>query len=227
MSDLDPSTILVTPIENIIQQVAQAVAKAQLALDKATLQSQKALQKPSDQDQELEELRAVGAACAVACGALIYLLVRASKASRSASIVGAGLFFAAYRFTGGYYDLARADTLFLAFALAALLALEVGRTAASDLVAAALLVLSFLAKQTALFIALPLAAWRLIDGRGVRRPGEPPPDDPRPAAERDHAVPHHPREGAVQQPGRLPRDHPGACVRRADDDATAVADRRG
>jgi len=57
---LDPSTILVTPIENIIQQVAQAVAKAQLALDKATLQSQKALQKPSDQDQELEELRAVG-----------------------------------------------------------------------------------------------------------------------------------------------------------------------
>ena len=56
MPDFDPNTILVTPVDDIIQQMAQSVASAQLALDQATLAAQKALQ----EQPEYQELRALG-----------------------------------------------------------------------------------------------------------------------------------------------------------------------
>jgi hypothetical protein len=56
MPDFDPNTILVAPVDDIIQQMAQSVANAQLALDRATLEAQKALQ----QRPEFQELRALG-----------------------------------------------------------------------------------------------------------------------------------------------------------------------
>lgn len=56
MPDFDPNTILVAPVDDIIQQMAQSVANAQLALDQATLAAQKALQERA----EYQELRALG-----------------------------------------------------------------------------------------------------------------------------------------------------------------------
>lgn len=56
MPDFDPNTILVTPVGDIIQQMAQSVANAQLALDQATLAAQKALQ----EQPEYQGLRALG-----------------------------------------------------------------------------------------------------------------------------------------------------------------------
>jgi hypothetical protein len=55
MPDFDPNTILVAPVDDIIQQLARSVASAQLALDRATLAAQKALLQP-----EYDELRALG-----------------------------------------------------------------------------------------------------------------------------------------------------------------------
>lgn len=56
MPDFDPNTILVAPVDDIIQQLARSVASAQLALDQATLAAQKALL----EQPEYQDLRALG-----------------------------------------------------------------------------------------------------------------------------------------------------------------------
>ena len=56
MPEFDPNTILIAPVDAIIQQVAQSVANAQMALDRSTLEAQKALLERT----EYQDLRALG-----------------------------------------------------------------------------------------------------------------------------------------------------------------------
>lgn len=86
----------------------------------------------------------------------------------------AGLFLAGYDVVGGWYDLARVDSLFMALALggmAVVAAAPAGfgheRSVSRDVVAAVLLALAFFTKQTALGFALAAAVWVFV-ARGWR-----------------------------------------------------------
>jgi hypothetical protein len=71
--------------------------------------------------------------------------------------------------SGAWLDVARPDSLFLFFALAAIYLLRFHPSDWGVGASAIFLVLSFLAKQTALLVALPLAACCLVRLRGWRR----------------------------------------------------------
>jgi len=110
-------------------------------------------------------LRAVSLAASVAVFALIYALARQAGAQRAASLVAVGLFAACFRFGVDWLVLARVDALFLALFLAGVYALSRARGPRGYLLAGALLALSALTKQTALGMALPLAAWAIYADR--------------------------------------------------------------
>jgi 4-amino-4-deoxy-L-arabinose transferase-like glycosyltransferase len=80
-------------------------------------------------------------------------------------LVAAGVFAAAFRVTGAWYDIARVDSLFLFLLVAALFTLRGARTWPPAAAAGALLSLSALTKQTAILVGVPIALYVL-----VRRP---------------------------------------------------------
>ncbi|MBM3315905.1 glycosyltransferase family 39 protein, partial [candidate division WOR-3 bacterium] len=104
-------------------------------------------------------LRLVAIAATLACLALLFAIVRRETGKLVPAVVASGLFAAAYPLSGCWYDIARCDTLFLALLLAAVYFLRFRRPGWYHALAGLLLVLSFLAKQAALFIALPLAGY--------------------------------------------------------------------
>lgn len=89
--------------------------------------------------------------------------------SRAAAAVAVGTYAGAYFLVDTYYDTARADALFLALTLGALVTLERGSKTRSAITAAVLLVLAYQAKQTALLLAVPFAV--AIALRNPRRAG--------------------------------------------------------
>ncbi len=104
-------------------------------------------------------LRLVAIAATAACLALLFAIVRRETGRFVPAVCAAGLFAAAYPLSGCWYDIARCDTLFLALLLAACYLLRFRPPGWHHAGAGLLLALSFLAKQAALFIAVPLAAW--------------------------------------------------------------------
>ena len=114
-------------------------------------------------------LRLVSFLASLGCLWLIGRFVRRETGSWTWGIVSAGLFAATYRLSGAWLDIARVDSLFLLLALGSIYLLRF-REGARWMVAAGLLMgLAFLTKQTALFIALPLALYPLLFGRGWGR----------------------------------------------------------
>ena len=107
-------------------------------------------------------LRALSFAGSLACGALLFVLVLGMTHRRTAAVLAAGLFFATFRLSGAWFDLARTDSLHLAFVLAAMAVLLFDRSPRrGPLAAAALGVLGVLTKQSALVALLPAAIWLL------------------------------------------------------------------
>ena len=97
------------------------------------------------------------------CGVLwlIACFIRREGGGRVASIAGVGLFLSTYEASGRWFHLARVDSLFLVLLLAGFYAIRFGKGWRAALLAAVLLWLSFLTKQTALVVAavaLPIAA---------------------------------------------------------------------
>ena len=107
-------------------------------------------------------LRLVSFSASLGCFLIIFLLVRRQTRSSFAGLLAVGLFAACYRVSGAWFDIARVDTLYLLLLLAAFHLLQINRSWASYLAAAALLTLSFLTKQIALPMALPLLAFSLF-----------------------------------------------------------------
>ena len=111
-------------------------------------------------------LRLTSFAASLACFALIFALVRRPTGSTTAALIAVGLYAATYRLSGAWFDIARSDSLFLALALAGILALREPRGGvAGAALAGALFGLAFLAKQTAVLIAAPLALHALLTDR--------------------------------------------------------------
>lgn len=115
-------------------------------------------------------LRVISLLGALASGVLIFVLVRRSpRGTPVGGLVAVGFFFAAYRVTGAYLDVARVDSLFLALLLGGLVALRSDRLLVRSVLAAVLMFLAFFTKQTALVIAAPVAAWCLVARPGRER----------------------------------------------------------
>jgi hypothetical protein len=87
---------------------------------------------------------------------IILLMVKRETTSWFYGVISAGLFAATYRAAGAWLDIARVDSLFLLLLLLAMYLLRYGRTRRSYVLAGVFVCLSFLAKQTALAISLPL-----------------------------------------------------------------------
>ncbi|MEW6516894.1 MAG: phospholipid carrier-dependent glycosyltransferase [candidate division FCPU426 bacterium] len=102
-------------------------------------------------------LRLVSFASSLGCLALIYALVFHENRSHWAGMVAAGLFAATFKISGAWFDIARLDSLFLLFTLAALYSLRRSRLAWTwQLLTGVMLFLALLAKQAALIIFAPV-----------------------------------------------------------------------
>lgn len=105
----------------------------------------------------LGALRAVSIASTLAVLALLFIHVRRESRSALGGLVAAGVFAAAYRWAGAWFDVGRVDLLSLALALAALHIARASEGTRGALAAGALCGLAFLTKQTALLVCLPVA----------------------------------------------------------------------
>lgn len=103
-------------------------------------------------------LRLVSVAASLASMGLLGAIVRREGGARWCGLVAAGLFAAGFRFTGGFYDLARVDALLVALLLGCLSAATRARTVRGYALAGLLLALACLTKQSAAIVGLPMAA---------------------------------------------------------------------
>ena len=112
-------------------------------------------------------LRLVSIGASLASMGLLYLLVRHEGGARLHGLVAAGLFAAGFRLSGGFYDVARVDSLMVALLLGSLLLAARARRPSGFAAAGVVLGLAVLTKQPALIAGAPVAAW-LLARRGVR-----------------------------------------------------------
>lgn len=98
-------------------------------------------------------LRLVSFASTLGCFGLIWLHVWRETRSGVAALAAAGLFAATFELTGGWFDLARVDMLFVLLVVATLHLLRHHHSVPGWASAALLLTLAWLTKQTALIIA--------------------------------------------------------------------------
>ncbi len=101
-------------------------------------------------------LRLVSFLSSLGCFRLVFVLVRRETGDRVAALLAVCLFAACYRIGGAWYDVARADSLYLMLLLAAVEALRRFAGGRAAFAAGVLLGLAFLAKQSALAVAAPL-----------------------------------------------------------------------
>jgi 4-amino-4-deoxy-L-arabinose transferase-like glycosyltransferase len=110
----------------------------------------------------LPPLRAISVASTLATAALLYAVARRESGRRWLGLVCAGLFLGGYRINGFWYDVVRVDALFVALLLGGLaLGIYAGRSRPRLLLAAGVLSLSFLTKQTGLAVGLGLGVYLL------------------------------------------------------------------
>ncbi len=100
--------------------------------------------------------RLVSVVSSLGCFFIIFLFVKRETGSQFSGLLAAGLFAATYRVSGDWLDIARVDSLFLFLLLAALYFIRFKSSPGSYILAGALISLSFLTKQTAMIVALPI-----------------------------------------------------------------------
>lgn len=89
-------------------------------------------------------------------------MVKRETGNHFPGILAAGLFAATYQLSGSWFDIGKPDSLFLFLLLIALYILRFNTSSGSYLLAGILISLSFLTKQTALAISLPIIAYCII-----------------------------------------------------------------
>jgi 4-amino-4-deoxy-L-arabinose transferase-like glycosyltransferase len=110
-------------------------------------------------------LRLVSFISSLGCFLFIFLMVKRETRSVFWGIVGFCLFAASFRISGAWFDIARPDSLFLLFLLAGLYIIKFKKSSVWYLFAGVLVSLSFLTKQTALFISLPIVVYCVLSNR--------------------------------------------------------------
>jgi len=107
-------------------------------------------------------LRLVSFAASVGSFAIIYSLVKRETGNWYSALLAVGVFAATFRISGAWFDIARPDMLFVFFALAAIYTIRFVDSWWGYILAGVFISLSFLTKQTALIIALPMALYCVI-----------------------------------------------------------------
>jgi 4-amino-4-deoxy-L-arabinose transferase-like glycosyltransferase len=107
-------------------------------------------------------LRLVSLLASFGCMILLGLWAKREAGSWLAGGIAVGVFAATFSASGGWFDLARVDTLFVLLMLASAYTLRFAESIRSLLIAGGLMGLSFLTKQPALIVALPLAVYALL-----------------------------------------------------------------
>lgn len=103
------------------------------------------------------------------CLALVGMFVGRQTGSWIWALSSTAILAASYRVTGAWMDIARVDSLALVLALSSLYVLRFRWDTKSIAIAGLVMGLSFLAKQSALFIAAPLVLYTLVMYTGWRR----------------------------------------------------------
>lgn len=106
-------------------------------------------------------LRFVSFASTLGCIALIFRFVQRETRDVPAAAAAAGLYAATFAAGGGWFDLARIDSLFMCLLLAASYALRFWSRRFAQIAGGVLLALAFATKQLALPAALPMLAFAL------------------------------------------------------------------
>jgi len=107
-------------------------------------------------------LRLVSLTASLGCFLIIFFIVKQETRDTFAAILASCLFVATFRICGAWFDIARVDSLFLALLLAALYELKFKDSSKSSIGAGIFISLSFLTKQIALFISLPIMIYCLL-----------------------------------------------------------------
>lgn len=110
-------------------------------------------------------LRLVSLLACLGTLALIFTWIRNESGGWRLGLVAAGLFAATYHSCGDWFDIARGDSLFIFLLIFGAFWLRFARTPRTLLLAAVLIWLAFLAKQTTLFIAVPLIVYSVFVDR--------------------------------------------------------------
>jgi hypothetical protein len=110
--------------------------------------------------------RLVSTLAALGCGGILYAWIRRESGTWIHGLIAAGLFFATYRLSGRWFDVARIDSLALLLTLSGLYAFFHWRGTWNAVTAAILFTAAFFTKQsTILYIAPVLTAWFFLDRR--------------------------------------------------------------
>ena len=104
-------------------------------------------------------LRLVSFMSSLGCLFIIFLITKKETASVYWGIIASSLFAATYRIGGAWFDIARVDSLYLFLLLVALYIVKFHDSAKSYIFAGILISLSFLTKQTAMYVLLPLMVY--------------------------------------------------------------------
>jgi len=112
-------------------------------------------------------LRMVSLIASIGVLGLIAALAHVGSSSRLGALVAAGIFAALFERSGAFFDLARVDSLALFFVLLAIKMLLASER--RDVAGGVLLAAAFFTKQSALLVAVPVAAARTWSLRGPRR----------------------------------------------------------
>ncbi len=110
-------------------------------------------------------LRLVSFASSLGSLYLVYLIVRQETSQRFPAMLASGLFAATYRLSGAWFDVARVDSLFLFFLLGSIYLIRFRQSPVSYIFAGISISLSFLTKQTALVMSLPIFLYALYANR--------------------------------------------------------------
>ncbi len=107
-------------------------------------------------------LRLVAILATLATFWLIFRIVRDETKQRWAALVAVGVYAAAYRHVGAWFDIGKADSLFLALTLGAVVLVRESKSVARTALAGVVLAIAILTKQTAMFVAAPVIAYLTI-----------------------------------------------------------------
>lgn len=96
---------------------------------------------------------------------ILYRMVSKETGDRIAGLLAAGIFAATFRLSGAWADIGRVDSLFLAFALCALLVARGAESPKQGAIVGLLFFFSFFTKQDGLLTAAPVVVWMLVARR--------------------------------------------------------------
>jgi len=109
-----------------------------------------------------KSLRLVSLVSSLGCFYIIFLMVFKETGSKYSGILAVSLFAASYPLTGTWFDIGRVDSLFMFLLLTTIYFVRFGTSNKMYFIAGILMSLSFLTKQTALLISLPVMLYCIL-----------------------------------------------------------------